>query len=1191
MVERFKIAIVSFTGQKDTFAPSIGHTKPIIMRKILLLTFGLVLSATISMMAQGITSASISGIVSSSGTVAAERKADADVLPGANVVATHVPSGTEYGASTRADGRFTLNGLRVGGPYTVTASFVGYKDQSKGNIYLELGQTLVVDLSLADESTELQAVVVSGVQDPTLNSEKIGASTNFGVNQIQRLPSIARDFRDFTSLTPQAGGNFSFGGRSNLYNNLTIDGATANNVFGLSPIPAGQSNTTPFSIDAIQEVTVQLSPYDLRQGNFTGAGISAVTRSGNNDLSGSAYYFFRNQNFTGSKIAGVEAPLASFDFKNFGFRLGGPIIKNKLFFFVNAEFERRTDPAYTFNARPTGASPQGATESQASADSDPLTGLEGLRQFLTTNYNYDPGVFSNFDRATESQRYVARFDYNISQNHKLTVRGNITNAFQDVPPSGSGGFTGGPAGGRGNSNNVLSFSSSYYRINNNQSSVTAELNSTFGGGKFTNNLVVGYSAFRDFRQDAGGINTPNIPLVDILGPNGNNLTSFGPDPFTPNNLLDQDVTQINDFFSMYLKNHTVTIGTANELYSFNNVFTPVVNGVYRYNSLADFYGDATPATTTLFRPAQYTVQFAGVPGGPSATAAKWSALQLGFFAQDEYTGIKNLKITGGIRVDIPTYLTDLPKNNYVNSLSLDGEQVRVGAWPKVQPLFSPRVGFNWDVKGDRTMQIRGGSGLLTGRVPFVWLSNAVSNNGLFFGQINPIGAAVPFTNNGDGLPYDYSQNPYLAPTELYSNLDSGTPQLITNPLDRNFGRPAVTAGINALAKDFKFPQVWRSNLAIDQKLPGGLVGTLEWIYTKDINAVLMRDANLAPATGTLQGDGRPLYGSVGADRAIIANDRRLSGDITQALILDNTDKGYQWSMTAQLSKTFSSNFQLTAAYTYTDSREINSQGGSTAGGVFSSQQNVLGPNNSGQSFAATLVPHRVIAYGTYRKEYLKNFATTIGFTYIGNSGNNFSYTYAGDPNSDGILGNDLIYIPLAQNEILLTTTNANDNRSLDQIWQQLDAYIQQDDYLSANRGKYAERNGAIAPWVNRLNFSLLQDFYMDVKGKRHTLQLSLNLENALNLFDSGAGIVQGAARTQLLNFAGYEQPHTAGTLGQPVANAGPASTIGLPWAATTGRPVYTFNLNPDNTPLSNSYLNGTGVNSRWQLQFGVRYIF
>ena len=1158
------------------------------MRKNLLLTCSLLLAAVFGLRAQGITSSSLAGVVT-------DQKGEA--LPGANVIAVHVPSGTEYGISTRADGRYNLNGLRVGGPYTVKTSFVGYKDQSQENIFLELGQTLVVNFKLADESTQLQEIVVSGAQDPVLNSEKIGASSNFGAKQMLTLPSIGRDFRDFSALTPQGGTNFSFGGRSNLYNNLTIDGATANNVFGLNPLPGGQSNATPFSIDAIQEITVQLSPYDLRQGSFTGAGISAVTRSGTNELQGSAYYFFRNESFAGKKIDGNDSPIPSFNFSNTGFRLGGPIIKNKLFFFVNAEFERRTDPAYTFTVRPagSGSTPASATQTQATDDSDPNTGIAGLRDFLINRYGYDPGVYRDFNRATESNRYVARFDYNINQQHKLTIRGNITNAFQDVPPSSSGGFVGAPPGGRGNTNNVLSMSSSYYRINNNQYSVTAELNSTFKGGLFTNNLVVGYSAFRDFRQDAGGLTTPGFPLVDILGPNGQNMVTFGPDPFTPNNKLDQDVLQVNDFFSMYLKNHTVTIGTANELYTFNNVFTQLVNGVYRYNSLSEFLLDADPATTALARPAQYTVQFVGVPGGPSATAAKWSAFQAGFFAQDEYTGIKNLKLTGGVRVDVPMYLTDLPQNNYINSLTFqNGERLRVGGWPDVKPLISPRIGFNWDVKGDRTTQLRGGTGILTGRIPFVWLSNTVSNNGLFFGQVNVAGNAVPFDNTGDGFPYNYGQTPYTAPESSFSNLATGTPQLITNPLDRNFGRPAVVSSVNVVSKDFKFPQVWRSNIAVDQKLPGGVIGTLEWIYTKDLNAVFMRDANLANPVGTLNGDGRPLFGASGGDRAIIANDRRVTGDLANqsgALVLDNTNKGYQWSITGQLRKTFNNNFELSAAYTYTDSREINPQSGSTAGGIFTSQSNVFGPNNSGLAFANTLVPHRIVAYGNYRKEYLKNFASTFGFTYIGNSGSNFSYTYNGDVNSDGNTQNDLMYIPRNQSEIVLTPTNAADTRSLDQIWQQLDSYIQQDEYLSKHRGEYAERNAAYTPWVNRLNLSFLQDFYFDVKGRRNTLQLSLNLQNALNLFDSGAGLVRNPARNQLLNFVGYEQPHTAGTFAQPVANAGPANTIGLPWAPTTGKPVFTFNTAADGTPLSDSYVNDLTAAGRWQLQFGIRYIF
>jgi hypothetical protein len=783
-----------------------------------------------------------------------------------------------------------------------------------------------------------------------------------------------------------------------------------------------------------------------------------------------------------------------------------------------------------------------------------------------------------------------RFDYNINANHKLTLRGNITNAYQDQAPSTSGGFVSGPPGGRGNTNNVLSFSSSYYRINNNQYSVTAELNSVLGGGKFSNNLVAGYSSFRDFRENAGGKAVPNFPLVDILGPNGQTLTSFGPDPFTKNNKLDQDVYQLNDNFNIYLKNNTVTIGTANELYTFNNVFTQIVNGVYRYNSIADFMADATASTTGGARPLQYTTQYVAVDGGPAATAAKWSAAQVGFFVQDEYTAIRNVKLIGGVRVDLPVYLSDLPQNTYVNAIDFNGERLRVGGWPQVKPLVSPRVGINWDVKGDRSTQVRGGTGILTGRVPFVWLSNAVSNNGLYFGQFNS--TSVPITNTGDGFPYDFSNSPYVGTAESYSNLETGTPTLITNPLDRNYGRPVIVPAVNTIAKDFKFPQVWRSNLAVDQQLPWDMVGTLEFIYTKDINAVFIRDANIADATATLAGDGRPLYGAApsnaNSDRAIVSNDRRVNGDVGQALVIDNTNEGYQWSITGQLQKTFSKNFQVSVAYTYTDSRELNPQSGSTAGGILTTQANVMGVNNPGLSYANTLTPHRVIAYGTYKLEYLQHFATTLGFTYEGRSGNNFSYTYNGDPNSDGSAGSDLIYIPRSRDEIVLTTASATDSRSIDEIWNQLDAFISQDKYLNGRRGKYAERSGAIAPWVNRLNLSLLQDFYLEMpNGRRHTLQFSVNLENALNLMNSSWGLiknpVKGTNNSQLIRFLGYERAHTAGTVG---TNGQVTSTT-----ATVGRPVYTFETNADGSTVNESWIPDQTVGGRWQLQVGFRYIF
>jgi hypothetical protein len=1131
-----------------------------------LLLFACLLGASLAsyrVSAQGVTSGSISGVVTD---------AKGEPLPGASVLATHTPSGTQYGNATRVDGRYNFPAARVGGPYTVRITFVGYKEQTRENVYVQLGQNFVADFKLEDESSQLQEVTVTSVKDQVLNENRTGASTNISGTQIQRLPSIGRDIRDFSSLTPQAGSNtFTFGGRSPQGNNFTVDGATLNNTFGLSPLPGGQSGATPFSIDAIQDLNISLAPYDVRQGGFTGAGVSAVTRSGTNEFQGSVYYFWRDQSFVGKKVDKVENTLQNFTFNNYGIRLGGPLIKNKLFFFFNVEIEKRSDPAYSFPVRPNASTP-GTQYTQATDDNDPQTGLKPLRQFLIDNYSkngFDPGGYSGLDLPSNNQKGVVRFDYNINQNNKFTIRANALEAYQDVTPSG-----------RGNNNNTIAFTNSYYRINNKQYSITAELNSTFGNGKFSNNLVAGWNSFRDIRQNAGGASIPNFPSVDILGPNGQNMVFFGPDPFTPNNRLNQDNYQFNDNFNIYLKNHTVTLGTANDYFRFDNTFTAQINGVYQYNSIADFIADATPATTGAARPNTYIVPYSAVKGTPAPTA-KWEAMQLGFFAQDEFTGFKKLKLTAGLRVDIPIFLTDLIKNNYANKLNFNGEQVRVGYWPDQVAYYSPRVGVNWDVFGDRTTQVRGGTGIFTGRVPFVWLSNGVSTNGLNFGTANfPIGT-VPLTNTADGFPYDFSPVPFTLPenSTSFSDLENGNVALITNPLDRNFGRSANQFELNPVSKNFRFTQVWRSSLAIDQQLPGGVVGTAEFLYTKDLNAAYYRNLNIAPAVGTLAGDGRPLYGSVGGTRAIISNDRRVNADAGNVFLLENTNKGYAYSITTQLQKNFSQNFSLSLAYTYTDARELFSQSSSTASSAFLQNITVAGANSPELSYNNNLTPHRVVAFGTYKFEYLNHLATTFGLTYTGNSGSNFSYAYQNSPNNDGQNGAGLIYIPRNRDEIALTYQNANDTRTLDQIWQQLDAYISQDRYLSTRRGQYAERNGAFAPWVNRLNFSLLQDFFVNLGGKRQTFQFSLNITNVLNMFNSSWGLVKNVQRSQILTFAGYEQPNSAGNIG---------STATTP---TVGRPVYSFNLDAANNPLTTSYLNSQTVGGRWQMQLGLRYIF
>lgn len=1096
--------------------------------------------------AQGVTTSSINGNVTD---------AKGEGLPGATIIAIHVPSGTKYGTVTNVSGRYVFPAVRVGGPYKLTVTFVGYTDKIKEGVITSLGAASNVDVKMTEEGTLLDEIKIVSTRSDVINSDRTGASTNIRREQFEKLPSLSRSFTDFSTLTPQAGPGFSFGGRSALFNNFSIDGATSNNVFGLSALPGGQSGAQPISVDAIQELSVSLAPYDVSQGSFTGAGVNAITRSGTNDLQGSAYFFNRNVNLTNKKVGDISDPLKNFANNNFGFRLGGALVKNKLFFFINAERETRNDPAVLFPA--DGVGTNGVSYQQTTSE------LKRLRDFLVNtgngkDWSFDPGTYENFDLETASTKFLARLDWNINDNNKFTIRYNQMNSFRDVPPSGSGGPFSSPPGGRMNSNNALPFSYSYYRINNNLKNVIAELNSSFGKSKFANNLQVGYSAFRDFRQSAGGADVPNFPLVDIVGPNGNTLTSFGAEPFTPNNRLDQDIIQLNDKFDMFLGKHTVTLGTANEFYTFYNVFTQLVKGVYQYGSVNDFIGAASAGAGATFpAPQQYGVQYIAIPG--STGAARWKTAQFGFYAQDKFNVNKKLNLTYGIRVDIPSFNDEaLLQNAVSDSMSFTGgsEKIAVGKLPKSTPLWSPRIGFNYDVLGDKKIQIRGGTGIFTGRIPFVWVSNQVSNNGLFFGVVQPTGAA-------------------LTATRFNPNPDAYVPTL-----GEFKGRPlSQTFTINATVPNFKFPQVWRSNVAADVQIGTDYVATAEFIYTKDLNAVYIRDANLANPVGTVAGDGRPLFGAASGVTDVAGNaatlpgaDRRLNDRIVQALVLDNINAGYSTSTTIQFQKVRGA-VQGSIAYTYTDSKDINGQSGSTAGGLFTGNAVVSTPNLPNLGYANNLSPHRVVGYVSYGRTLIKNIlAASVQATYQGFNNFNFSYVYGSSPNSDGINTNDLIYIPRTQNEILLTTTDARDTRTVQEIWNQLDTYISQDKYLNSRRGQYAERNGALAPWVHRLNTRVLFDVFTNVAGKKNTIQLSWEVFNVLNLINTKSGLAQSTNRSALLNFVGYETAHTAA-------------------APTTGRPIFTFATNPDNTPLSSSFVNDPGTSSRWQMQLGIRYIF
>jgi hypothetical protein len=925
-----------------------------------------------------------------------------------------------------------------------------------------------------------------------------------------------------------------------------------------------------------------------------------VTRSGSNKFTGSIYGFYRDQNLVGSKVGDFEQNFSNFELKNVGFRVGGPIVKDKVFFFLNGERERRNDPPtgnFTANRSNT-PPPTGSQISQARSQD-----LDALRNFLREQYGFNAGEYENFILRSNSDKITAKIDWNISDNHRFNVKYNFLKSFSDIPPSTSGAI----AGQRSQSQFGLPFSSSYYTINNNLNSVIAELNSTFGT-RYSNNLTAGYSAFRDFRESSGGI----FPLVDI-GTNigrsttaaqlgginaANSLTSFGYEPFSAFNILNSDVAQFGDNFTAYLGKHNVTVGTYNEFYKFRNGFAPNYYGNYSFNSLEDFYASAgfnydrntgtyTPlgANETRPGPARYNLQYSALPGG-EFPYADLKAVQLGLYLQDEWSPVSNLRVTYGVRADLPFLNSDLQQNSNAAALTFrDGVKINTGDLPKKQVLYSPRVGFNWDVNDDKKTQLRGGTGIFTGRIPFVWLSNQASNNGVQFGSFSTAGSVAVGTNPNASI---YPFNP---------NVDAYRPQ---NAAANTAYNLAVTAS------DFKFPQVWRTNLAVDQELPGGVIGTLEAFYTRDLNAVYHQNVNLpgseaTPFARANGADNRPIFYTfgapqTGANAGLVSTTRNFQiygpvptaqggntaarPNISDAIVMRNTNKGYSYAVTGQLQKSFSNALSASVAYTYSDARSVN-DGGSIAQSIWRDRSVSGDPNAEALSYSNFLQQHRVIGSLSYRKEYLGHLGTTISMFYEAAPAGRYSYVYSGDMNGDNQTSNDLMYIPRSQNEInlrdiTLTAAQGGGVYSAADQWTDLNNFINQDKYLREHRGEYAERNGAVRPWQNRLDVRLLQDIFTMEGENKNTLQLSVDIFNFGNLINKNWGTFRTPFRNNPLTFSGYNPQ------GQPVYQ--------FPYLTNPSR-------NADNTvregvKLTETFRDDTGgLGSRWQMQVGVRYIF
>lgn len=1057
------------------------------MRKYLLLLFT-VFSTTVAF-AQ-VTTSSMTGTITDS----------KEGLPGATISATHEPTGTPYSTASNEDGRFNIPNMRVGGPYKVTITYIGYEPVTFNDVYLRLGEPFVLNQTLSKTGgITLSEVSVTGRRDAVMNSRRTGASTNINRTQLENLPTSSRSLNDFLRLTPQANptpaGGMAFGGSSSKFNNITIDGAVNNDVFGLSAngTPGGGAGTQPISLDAIQEVQVVLAPYDVTLGNFTGAGVNAITRSGTNKIEGSAYYYLKNQDISGKNVL-TNVKSANFSDQQYGVRLGGPIIKNKLFFFANVELGRRTSPIANNAGEP------GAAISLATA--------QAIAARAQSAYGYDVGSYGPMNLARENDKVFFKLDWNINAKNQLTARYNYINAFDDnLTRSGT----------------LFSFGNNLYKFRNKQNVAIVELRTNFNS-KYSNNFLVGYTRIRDARQTVGAL-FPSVQINNIDGVSGQSAV-FGSERSSVANQLDQDIIEVTNNFKVNLGKHLLTFGTHNEFFKFRNLFINNFNGRWTYNNLADFQNNA---------PAQVQATYSRIPGDPTP-AAKFNAAQLSIYAQDEWQATKDLKITYGIRFDKPVF-GDKPLRNPLIEAAFPG--YRTDRTPSTAILVSPRIGFNYDVTGDRTVQLRGGTGIFTGRVPFVWLSNQYGNSGMLFSTVS--------VNNPPGATF------------------------IPNPANQAAaGAGSNRAEVNLVSDNFKIPQVWRTNLAGDFKLPYGIIATLEGVYSKTLNNVVYKDINMSPSTTrlnpTLSGgtttsapaDNRPTYpGRVDAT------------NFTNVILLSNSNQGYTYTLTGQVQKTFDNGFNAMLAYTYGRAKSVNDGTSSTALSNWEFVQISQDPNNPPLATSTFETRHRIVGSAGYQFTYgpAKAFGTGIALFYQGFSGLPYTYLVNGNLNGDaGVTasGNDLFYVPRNQSEIklnALAASGSNPALTPAEQWTLLDAYIEGDSYLRTRRGQYTERNGATTPWEHKFDLRITQDLGGMIGATRNKIQVTLDIFNVGNLINNNWG------RTYTISNQAYS-----------------LVSVQNPTNITTGG--YTFR-----PPATGTAFSVAPFASAWSMQFGLRYLF
>lgn len=1051
-----------------------------------------------------------------------------EAIIGATVQAVHVPSGTMYGAITNVDGRYTIQGMRSGGPYTVSITYIGFQTQVFKEVTLQLGEVYNIDAQMGESSELLQEVVVTA-QKTKFSTEKTGATTNISNTQIVNMPSISRSITDYSRLSAYGGNGMSFAGSDGRTANFTIDGANFNNNFGLSSNLPGGGN--PVSIEAIDEIQVVISPFDVRQTNFIGGGINAITKSGTNTYKGTAYIYHQNENMRGDavdreSIAGAREKDQS---TTYGFTIGGPIIKNKLFFFANGELQKTPTIANRWRASEDGVADPDAYLSRAT-----VADLQRVSDFVKDKYGYDTGSFTSFPSDTKNSKLLARLDWNITNNHHLALRYNYTKNTVWSAPNASSMDGGTRMSGSRTSQYAMSYANSMYSMDNLVHSFSFDLNSRLSDN-LSNQFLATYSKLDDVR----GTNSSIFPFIDILK-DDQNYISLGEELFTYNNAVHNTVWNIKDDVTYYLGNHKIMAGLNYEHQMADNQYLRNGTGYYRYTSLDDFFSGAAPEIVCL------TYGY----NGENEPASRVQFSKLGVYLQDEWNVRTDFKVTAGLRFDGIFFDNgDLMTNNAILDLDYNGRHIDTGKWPGSSLTVSPRVGFTWDVLGDKSLKVRGGTGLFSGRLPLVFFTNMPTNGGMvqYQAQINAKEAAAK------GFTMDEFKGGILSTEALKDKIYSlGYPQTITPE------EGTIPASICGIDPDFKMPQVWKSSIAVDYTLPVSfpLSVTVEGIFNKTINAAMLTDWSQKDISGFTRfngADNRPVFPS---DATYTDKDGK---SLPSAYMLENTSRGYGWSTSMTVNARPAEWIYLMAAYTHTVSKEVTSLPGSNASSVLNYLSTYEGVNNFRLHNGLNVTPDRFIASATINDK-SGNHYSLIYETWRG--GYNYSYMLANDMNGDGY-NYDAVYIPtdkqVADGSFRFVSED-DKTRFMD--------YVHGNSYLKNNQGKYAEPNSLYSPWVHRIDFSYKHDFNLNVAGAKHKLQLSFDMKNVLNFFNSSWGVSKYlnpaiGSDARILKYEGVDADGVA-TFSTPESINGNTKTwtlnhsIGQCWYASIGI-KYCFN--------------------------------